>query len=151
MKFSTDLEELLTFRVEAGANTYAGYGAETPSSRPNAHELKYQKGDWLYIDSYFGGPNFCGEEIIYKKQVPLWSMNYCGRVLKDDFSGDFLKEALRHASLEHPFRGPDIYKSGEYIYKSTVSGTPEWFQGFEEIFFYEQKCYECFLHGGVIR
>ncbi len=142
-----DMKTLLIFRLEAGANTYAGYGAESPSSRPLSHDLQYQKGDWSYIDSYFGGPKFVGEEVVYCKSQPLWSMNYCGRVLADSFSGDFLKEALRHADLEHPYRGPAEYDK----YVSSAGGNPEWFQGYEEIYFKEELCYECFYHGGIIQ
>lgn len=31
-------------------------------------------------------------------------MNYTGRVLKDVFNGNFLKEALRAATIDMPFR-----------------------------------------------
>lgn len=41
-------------------------------------------------------------------------MNYSGRVLGQQFSGDFLKEALRYASPDMPYRGPEYYQSGEY-------------------------------------
>lgn len=49
-------------------------------------------------------------------------MNYSGRVLGQQFSGDFLKEALRHASPDMPYRGPEYYQSGEYTYKCSVAG-----------------------------
>ena len=49
-------------------------------------------------------------------------MNYSGRVLGQQFSGDFLKEALRHANEQMPYRGPEYYQSGEYTYKFLVSG-----------------------------
>ena len=37
-------------------------------------------------------------------------MNYIGRVLSQNFSGDFLKEALRKADKKMLFRGPEYYK-----------------------------------------
>ena len=40
-------------------------------------------------------------------------MNYSGRVLGQQYSGDFLKEALRHASPGMPYRDPEYYQSGE--------------------------------------
>lgn len=61
-------------------------------------------------------------------------MNYTGRVLKDVFNGNFLKEALRAATIDMPFRGPEYYESGEYLYKCRVSGNIAWFQGYEEIY-----------------
>ena len=66
-------------------------------------------------------------------------------------SGDFLKEALRHASPDMPYRGPEYYQSGEYTYKCSVAGEISWFQGYEEIFYLDEKIYECYFHGGVIR
>ena len=49
-------------------------------------------------------------------------MNYLGRILGYDFNGNFLKEALRAATMDYPYRGPEFYQSGEYIYKSKVTG-----------------------------
>ena len=63
-------------------------------------------------------------------------MNYIGRVFNQNFSGDFLKEALRKADKKKPFRGPEHYQSGHYIYKCNVVGDFTWFQGYEEIFCY---------------
>ena len=33
-------------------------------------------------------------------------MNYYGRVIEENFNGDFLKEALLQVDEELPFRGP---------------------------------------------
>ena len=71
-------------------------------------------------------------------------MNYSGRVLAQQFSGDFLKEALRHANYDMPYRGPEYYQSGEYTYKCSVAGDFSWFQGYEEIFHNTEKVYECY-------
>lgn len=77
-------------------------------------------------------------------------MNYMRRVLTDGFSGHFLKEALRAASEDMPYRGPECYQAGEYTYKCKVSGDFTWFQGSEEIYRGHEKVYECCFHGGVI-
>ena len=50
-----------------------------------------------------------------------------------------------------PFRGPEHYQSGHYIYKCNVVGDFTWFQGYEEIFCYNVKVYECFFHGGIMK
>ena len=68
-----------------------------------------------------------------------YAMNYFGRALGQQFSGDFLKEALRHASPDMPYRGPEYYQSGEYTYKGSVAGDISWFQGYEEIYWNTQK------------
>ncbi|MDW2797403.1 DUF5680 domain-containing protein [Clostridium boliviensis] len=81
----------------------------------------------------------------------IFSMNYFGRNLDERFSGDFLKEALRTAPKELPYRGPEFYQSGEYTYKTKIIGDMEWFQGYEEIFCQNIKVYECFYHGGMLK
>ena len=80
-----------------------------------------------------------------------YAMNYFGRVLGQQFSGDFLKDALRHANYEMPYRGPEYYQSGEFTYKCSVAGDFSWFQGYEEIFHNTEKVYECYFHGGLLK
>ena len=84
-------------------------------------------------------------------QGAVYAMNYCGRTLDERFSGDFLKEALRAAIKECPYRGPQEYESGQYRYKTQVNGDIYWFQGYEEIYCQEMKVYECFYHGGIMK
>jgi hypothetical protein len=66
-------------------------------------------------------------------------------------SGNFLKEALRAADEKMPYRGPELYQSGEYTYRCKVTGDFTWFQGYEEIYQNEQKVYECVFHGGLLK
>ncbi|WP_330400777.1 DUF5680 domain-containing protein [Lacrimispora amygdalina] len=112
--------------------------------------LYLQKGDYQYYDIWLGGEKFSGEEAIWKNERAIYSMNYFGRNLDERFSSDFLKEVLRSATRELPFRGPEFYQSGEYTYKTKVIGDMDWFQGYEEIFCQNIKVYECFYHGGVL-
>ena len=42
-------------------------------------------------------------------------MNYIGCVLSQNFSGDFLKEALRKADKKMPFRGSEYYQNALYF------------------------------------
>lgn len=78
-------------------------------------------------------------------------MNYVGRVLGEHFNIDFLREALYHVPEEKSFRGPEIYTKGDYHYHCKVEGGFIWYQGYEEIFYLDEKIYECYFHGGVIR
>ena len=43
-------------------------------------------------------------------------MNYYGRVIEENFNGDFLKEALLQVDEELPFRGPLFYQRGVVAY-----------------------------------
>ena len=96
LKKSPEVEQsdLVSFLIRAKQKTYAGHGAEVTSSRPASHDLRYEEGNLLYIDTFLGGEKFTGEEALWKDGIPLWSMNYSGRVTGENFSGDFLKEAL---------------------------------------------------------
>jgi len=141
-------KSIVEFLIRAKKETYAGKGAQTASSRPNSHDLQYSEGSLKYIDTYLGQSKFAGEEALWKENTPFWSMNYIGRVIGDNFSGDFLKEALLNVPEEYPFRGPEQYKNNGYTYVCKIEGDFHWFNGFEEIYFGDNKIYECSFHGG---
>ena len=105
---ATDLDELISFRLEANVNTYAAFMNEVDSTRPASHDFRYENGEYMYHDTYVGGEEFAGEEAVWKNGVPVYAMNYLGRVLADGFSGNFLKEALRAADTKMPYRGPEL-------------------------------------------
>jgi hypothetical protein len=154
MAFQDELlqtDALASFLCRAKKATYAGHGDEAEPSRPCSHDLQYAEGEYSYIDTYLGGENFSGEEAVWRQGVPVWSMNYCGRVLCEGFSGDFLKAALILVSEDAPFRGPMIYRDEDFSYHCVVNGDIHWFQGYEEIFLREHKVYECYFHGGDVR
>jgi hypothetical protein len=143
-------KSIIDFLLRAKKATYAGKGTETDASRPNSHDLQHTEGNLKYIDTYLGGSKFAGEEALWKNGVPFWAMNYVGRVLADNFSGDFLKEALLHVPEEAPFRGPPKYQNGNYAYTCHIKGDFHWFNGVEEIYFKGNKIFECLFHGGDI-
>ena len=148
---ATDLDELISFRLEANVNTYAAFMNEVDSTRPASHDFRYENGEYMYHDTYVGGEEFAGEEAVWKNGVPVYAMNYLGRVLADGFSGNFLKEALRAADTKMPYRGPELYQAGEYTYRCNVTGDFTWFQGYEEIYQNDIKVYECVFHGGLLK
>ncbi|MCK9170546.1 MAG: DUF5680 domain-containing protein [Treponema sp.] len=141
----------MDFLCTAKRKTYAGRGHEINSSRIKSHDLKYTEGELEYYDSYLGGENFAGEEGLWKKGIPFWSMNYVGRVLDNSFSGDFLKSALLNVAPSLPYRGPEIYRNENKIYSCSVTGNFDWFHGKEVIYHDEKKVYECLFHGGSIK
>ncbi len=147
----TDPDELIAFRLEANVNTYAAFKNEVDATRPASHDFRYESGKYMYHDTYVGGEEFAGEEAVWKNGQAVYAMNYMGRVLSDGFSGSFLKEALRAADVKMPYRGPEIYQSGEYTYRCKVTGDFTWFQGCEEIYQGDQKVYECVFHGGLLK
>jgi len=142
-------KRIIGFLIRAKIATYAGKGAETASSRQNSHDLKYTEGPLEYLDTYLGGVKFAGQEALWKDGTPFWAMNYIGRIIADGFSDVFHKEALLLVPEEYPYRGPLHYESGDYVYKCSITGDFNWFNGIEEVFFQNNKVYECAFHGGA--
>lgn len=147
----TDQNALINFKLEAIKNTYGGDANTCNSCRPLSHDYQYKKGAFIYYDTWLGGEKFSGEEAIWKYDIPIFSMNYFGRTLDENFSSAFLKESLCLATIDLPYRGPEFYESGEYTYKTKAIGNINWFQGYEEIYYHSQKVYECFYHGGSLQ
>ena len=143
-------KELVEFLIRAKKATYAGKGAETTSSREKSHDLIYRDGDYMYYDTYLGTGKFAGEEAFWIKDIPYWSMNYIGRVTGENFSGDFLKEALLLVPEDKPFRGPEKYTNGDYTYDCKIDGDYKWFNGRETISYKGEEIYECIFHGGLV-
>ena len=146
-----NIEQLIQFRLEANVNTYAAYANETEPTRLGSHDFTYSNGSYSYHDTYVGGEQFAGEEVIWYKGKVQYAMNYAGRIIGQQFNSDFLKEALRNADRKMPCRGPEYYQSGEYIYKCNIVGDFTWFQGYEEIYCNNEMVYECYLHGGLMK
>ena len=144
-------KKIIEFLIRAKRATYAGKGAETASSRVRSHDLVYRDDEYMYYDTYLGGDQFAGEEALWISGIPLWSMNYAGRVIGENFSGDFLKDALLHVPETQPYRGPQEYADGDYVYRCETDGDFDWFQGRETISHQGIKIYECVFHGGMIR
>ncbi len=142
---------IIDFLINAKKRTYAGKGPESKSIRPCSHDLEYREGELLYIDTFYGGEAFSGEEVVWVKNTPVYAMNYCGRVIGDNFSGDFLKTALLSVPRDMPYRGPSIFEEQGFVYQCKASGNMAWFQGYEDICYENSRIYECYFHGGIIR
>lgn len=150
-KADIDIDSVVDFLLRAKRNTYAGKGAEAKPSRVASHDFCYEENDYMYYDTYVGGERFSGEEAVWLREMPIWSMNYSGRIIGEHFNGDFLKEALYQVAADMPYRRPAIFTRGDYHYHCKVEGEFVWYQGYEEIFYLDEKIYECHFHGGIIR
>lgn len=76
-------EEFPRFLIHAKRGTYAAQGddATRPPLVPGAKQLECAEGPWLYRDLYFGFARFAGQEVIYHRQCPIWSMTYAGECI----------------------------------------------------------------------
>lgn len=143
-------KELILFLLKAKTQTYAASAPEVSPSRTGSHDLTYKDKEYFYYDTYLGGESFSGEEAVWKNQIPMWTMNYSGRVVGNHFSSDFLKKALSLVQEDKPYRGPGFFQEGLYSYHCKVDGDFWWYQGYEEIYYDGIIIYECYFHGGKI-
>ncbi len=151
--------DLLKFLIEAKKQTYANENVKKQkSSRQGSYDYEYRSGNLLYHDTYFGGTNFMGEEVVYENlDTPIWGMNYYGITLDEDLSEEAIDKALRPALMLVgsddiiPVRGPKEYNNGEYKYTFSVSGDIHCFEGEESIYKNDKKVYVLKCHGGIIK
>jgi hypothetical protein len=151
-----NLDELHDFIVTAKAATYIGDGSPSPPSRPKSHDLDYRSGDFSYLDSYFGGSDFIGEEVIYHQGEPVWGMNYFGKVLKPDritpeTVGRMIKDSLSLMYHEGRFLGGWSHAQADLTYQDASQGDLTHFSGHEWIEKDGEVVYELVYHGGLIR
>lgn len=150
------LDGLTDFIVKAKAATYVGSGKESASCRPSSHDLEFRKGPFLYLDSYFGGADFIGEEVVYFDEKPVWAMNYYGRILAPDKitgaeTGQVIKKGLSLLYQQGRFLGGFEHSDGRDIYLDTNEGDTTSFSGLEWIERDSIRVYELVYHGGLIK
>jgi hypothetical protein len=151
-----DLDELTTFIVKAKANTYAGNGTPSLSYRPKSHDLQFHEDDFSYLDSYFGGTDFLGQEVVYYQNEAIWAMNYYGRILEPTLinsneAGKVIKESLSERYKLKRFLGGFEHSTSLGTYTDTNEGTVTSFTGREWITRATTKVYELVYHGGLIK
>ena len=148
--------ELHSFIVRAKAATYVGGGDKIPSCRTASHDLQFVDGDWSYLDSYFGGTDFIGEETVWYAGSPVWVMNYYGYILRPELitpsqAGQMIKASLSRMYIENRFLGGFHHNEGEFTYFDTNEGEFSRFTGREWIQHNGIKTYELVYHGGLIK
>jgi Domain of unknown function (DUF5680) len=149
------LGKLYAFIVRAKAATYVGGGEKVVSCRSGSHDLKFAAGDWSYLDSYFGGRDFIGEEVVFFQGKPVWAENYYGRILRSDLisptqAGEVIKTSLSKMYAEGHFLGGFEHQHKEFRYVDTSEGEGESFRGREFIVRHGETAYELFYHGGSV-
>ncbi len=153
---TVSLDDLNAFIVRAKANTYVGNGTKSLSYRPGSHDIQYHEELFSYIDSYFGGADFIGQEVVYHQQQPVWAMNYYGKIILPDLidaaqAGQIIKASLSQLYKQGRFLGGFEFPVGESVYTDTNEGTAASFRGKEWITRQGQRVYELLYHGGLIK
>lgn len=147
------------FLIEAKKQTYANESIEkVKSTRQNSKDYEYKKENMIYHDTYFGGTNFIGEEVIYIDNEVYWAMNYYGVTLDESLGEEAMDNALRPALMNVgkdkkvlPVRGPKEFINGEYKYTLDITGNINYFSGIERIYKNDKLIYELKCNGGLIK
>ncbi len=152
--------DLYNFLIEAKKQTYANEKVKKViSTRKGSYDYEYANNKMIYHDTYFGGTNFMGEEVVYlDDKTPIWGMNYYGVTFDESLSEEVIDKVLRPALMQvgtHkdiiPLRGPKEYINEEYRYNFKVNGDLNYFEGIETIYKNNEKIYELKCHGGLIK
>lgn len=151
-----DIHELNTAVVRAKAATYVGGGAKMPSCRRGSHDLSWSDGDWHYLDSYFGGTDFLGQEVLWRAGEPVWSMNYYGHVSRPDLidaarAGETIKAALSAMYAEGRFLGGFDWAGPHGRYRDRSEGNAACFRGQEVIEVGGVRAYALDYFGGLVK
>lgn len=147
------------FLIEAKKQTYANENVEKVlSARKNSKDYEYKRDNMMYHDTYFGGTNFIGGEVVYVDDKTYWAMNYYGVTLDETLGEEAMDNALRPALMNVgvdkdviPVRGPKEMINGEYKYSFEVIGDINYFSGIEIIYKNNKKIYELKCHGGLVK
>lgn len=142
-----DLDRLNDFIVSAKAATYVGSGAVTAPLRPGSHDLVFQGGPFQYHDSYFGGTDFIGEEVIHHEGEPIWALNYYGYIVKPEA----VTASLSRMYAEGRSLGVWDHEEGDLVYHDRSEGGLTHFTGREWIEKDGETVYELVYHGGLIK
>jgi Domain of unknown function (DUF5680) len=150
---ANDLEQ---FVVRAKLATYVGDGVIANPSRLGSHDLEYANGSWSYRDSYFGGTDFLGQEVVWLDGTPIWAMNYYGRVVRLDLidgerAGRTIKAALSGMYKEDRFLGGFEWSGPYGRYVDTSIGDVTEFHGREAIVVEGVEAYVLDYFGGLVK
>ncbi len=152
-----NIAELNRFIVAAKSNSYVGGGMASAACRMGSHDIAYQQGRWRYLDSYFGGTDFAGQEVVWLDSEPIWAMNYFGRIVEHSLidgerAGTVIKAALSRMYAEYSrFLGGMEFEHAFGFYADQNTGDCSHFSGREVIVVSERRAYELDYRGGLIR
>ena len=149
-------ELLQQFIVKAKANSYVNRAPKSLPSRLGSQDIRFNDGQFQYLDSYYGGTDFIGQEVVLHQEVPIWAMNYYGRIIEPamydaDKAANVVMESLATLYAAGRFLGGFSHETEWGSYADTNEGDVKCFSGYEWIEFKQSKVYELKYHGGLIK
>ena len=147
--------ELIDFLLKANKAGFADPDAEIKDQPDGAHEIVFKKDKWLFIDYWFGGDPFSGQESITYDGKAIWAMQYRGRVgegfeSRADEVFSALKRALVECSADEPVRGPRFMEFDEWRYENNWTADLTEFTGEEKLFYDGELVHVCSYMGGLV-
>lgn len=120
----------------------------------NIRHTLFRDGFYHFENQEIGHLYYAGHEVIYKKDVPIWTMVYSGGILNEDFGNkriyQFLHRALLAEERANILRGPSFYQEEHFLYLNEFYGEIDRFSGREYIRFGGQIIYELHYSGGLL-
>lgn len=146
--------KLQEFLVKAHQATYAS-GEKAKANANGADQFNYADGDFEYIDTYYGGEDFIGTEVIKEKGVPVWGMSYYGFIMSDRVSSEevfkFLQKMLAKTKPGMLVRGPQSFKQKEWSYRYSYKGSFSNFTAHEVVKYKGKKIHQARFNGGRVK
>ena len=147
--------EFIDFLLTANKSGYADENAVVTDGVDGGHEITYSLGRYSFVDYWYGGNPFSGQESIAVDGKAVWAMQYRGGVPADapvshEEAFSFLKKALSQCSPEEPLRGPVTFIEGEWHYTNTWNHDLTEFTGHEEILYKGQVAHVTDYMGGLV-
>lgn len=151
-----DLPALEAFIVSAKRATYVGNGERAEPSRGGAHDLVFAEGRYRYRDSYFGGSDFLGQEVVWHYGEPVWALSYYGYITRPDLidaarAGATIQAALSALYAQGRFLGGFDWTGAHGVYRDRSSGDVAHFHGRERIEVGAVEAYGLDYFGGLVR
>jgi hypothetical protein len=151
-----DLDALDAFVLAAKRAAYVGNGDRAEPSREGAHDLVFTQDPFRYRDSYFGGTDFLGQEVVWHESSPVWAMSYYGYITRPDLidaarAGATIKAALSALYEEGRFLGGFEWIGPYGVYRDISTGGVAHFHGREAIEVGGVEAYALDYFGGLVK
>ncbi|RAL26452.1 DUF5680 domain-containing protein [Thermoflavimicrobium daqui] len=135
-----DQKAFLSFLNEAQKSSFTSKPTNQAYSPPNSKQYEYDQDPFRYWSIYFGSLYFSGQDIVFLKNDPIWTMNYYGGITSDitDIKEitkiyQVLNEAIFLENQTQSLRGPAQMTKGSYLYSNQFNGSIALFTGAENI------------------
>jgi hypothetical protein len=148
--------DLQAFVIRAKKASYVGNAPKVHPSRLDAFDLTFKEPNWAYRDSYFGGTDFLGQEVVWFKDQAVWVMNYHGTILRPDiYDGEKAAKTLRAALSQPQSQGRLLdnfdWRGTHDLFRIRSRGAIDFLRGRETINLDGIEVYALDYQAGVVR